>query len=116
MSDEFDDLREQARLAVHLEDKKSAAKKSNPSTKEQDSLIEPFRAEMIEILMLSGSASSVTAEGSGKYFNIKKIDASSNTVTVDGNASTIDGSTTQTISSRYDNPVVQCDGSNWYIL
>jgi len=57
------------------------------------------------------AASGVT----GIVYNIKSISAGS--VTVDGNASeTIDGATTQVISTQYDSIMVQCDGSNWHII
>jgi len=53
----------------------------------------------------------------GKTFSVKKIDASGNNVVVDGNGSqTIDGSTTQTISTQYDEKRIVSDGSNWFII
>jgi hypothetical protein len=52
-----------------------------------------------------------------RIYNIKKIDASVNTVTIDGNASeTIDGATTRVISTQYAVVTIQCDGSAWYII
>jgi hypothetical protein len=48
---------------------------------------------------------------------IKKIDASVNAVTIDGNASeTIDGATTKALSSQYASYEIACDGSAWYIV
>lgn len=54
----------------------------------------------------------------GRVYHIKKIAGSDmKVITVDGNSSeTIDGQTTQTISSLYDSLMIVCDGSNWYIL
>ena len=53
----------------------------------------------------------------GKTFSIKKIDASGNNVVIDGNGSqTIDGSTTQTISSQYGERRIVSDGTNWFIF
>lgn len=53
----------------------------------------------------------------GRIINIKKIDASINTITVDGNASeTIDGATTIVILSQWSNVTMQCDGTAWFIL
>jgi len=53
----------------------------------------------------------------GRVYNIKKTDSSTNNVTVDGNASeTIDGSTTQVLYSQWDSITIQCDGSNWHII
>lgn len=59
-----------------------------------------------------------TAVGNtGKAFLIKKIDATVNAVTVDGNASeTIDGATTQVINGRYGSLNIVSDGSNWIIV
>ncbi len=57
------------------------------------------------------------ASTSGRIYSIKKIDASGNAVTVDGNGSeTIDGATTATISSQYDDIRIVSDGSNWHII
>lgn len=53
----------------------------------------------------------------GRIYNIKKIDASANTVTIDGNASeTIDGALTVIISVRYQNVQIQSNGTGWDIL
>lgn len=57
------------------------------------------------------------ASNNGRVLNIKKIDASGNTVTIDGNASeTIDGATTQVITTQWTSYQIQSDGSAWYIL
>jgi len=58
------------------------------------------------------------ATGSGRILNIKKIDASAYTVTVDGNgAETIDGAATYVISAQWVNITIQ-DGASgaWYII
>ena len=53
----------------------------------------------------------------GKRYEVKKIDSSSNTVTLDGNASeTIDGATTQVITFQYDSPLIESDGTEWWII
>jgi hypothetical protein len=55
--------------------------------------------------------------GVGVPLNIKKTDATANTVTIDADGSeTIDGSGTLVISAQWDNVVLQSDGQNWYIL
>jgi len=69
----------------------------------------------------SGGAFSVflplAADQTGKIFHIKKIDASGNAVTVDGNGSeTIDDATTQAIVSQYDSMMVVSNSSAWFIL
>jgi hypothetical protein len=57
------------------------------------------------------------ADVSKIIYEIKKIDSSANTVTIDGDGSeTIDDSTTKVISSQYDAITVQSDGSEWWIL
>lgn len=58
-----------------------------------------------------------TAVGnSGKEFFIKKIDATGNSVTVDGDGSeTIDGSATQVITSQWTTLTIISDGANWLI-
>lgn len=59
-----------------------------------------------------------TAVGiTGRIYVIKKIDATGNVVTVDGNASeTIDGSTTQSLDAQWESMMIQSNGANWYIL
>lgn len=53
----------------------------------------------------------------GAIFRIKKIDSSSNYVTIDGDGSeTIDGATTLVITTQYNSVTIQSDGSNWNIL
>lgn len=53
----------------------------------------------------------------GKIYVIKKTDSSGNTVTIDGDGSeTIDGATTKVISTQYVSFMIQCDGSNWWVI
>ena len=57
------------------------------------------------------------ASNSGVIYNIKKIDSSTNAVTIDGNASeTIDGLLTYTLSTQNEEITIQSDGSNWRII
>ena len=54
---------------------------------------------------------------SGRIYRIKKTDSGGNAVTVDGNASeTIDGATTNVLSSQYDVVEIQADGVNWHVI
>ena len=54
---------------------------------------------------------------SGKQVLVKKTVATVNTITIDGNASeTIDGATTTTVNTQYEQVTLVCDGSNWHIL
>jgi hypothetical protein len=53
----------------------------------------------------------------GWKFNIKKVDATANAVTIDGNgAETIDGAATKSTTTQYAGWTVECDGSAWYLL
>lgn len=52
-----------------------------------------------------------------RIYTIKKTDASGNTVTIDANgAETIDGATTQVLTTQYQSYTIQCDGSTWWII
>lgn len=59
-----------------------------------------------------------TAVGvAGKVYTVKKIDSSTNAVTVATTSSqTIDGLTTYSLTNQYGGVNVQSDGSNWYII
>lgn len=53
----------------------------------------------------------------GKIFYVKKVDATANTVTIDGySTQTIDGATTNVINTQYDSVTIVSDGSNWHII
>jgi hypothetical protein len=58
------------------------------------------------------------ASGSaGVLFKIKKIDATSLPVTIDGSGTeTIDNGTTAVITTPYVALTVQCDGTKWWII
>lgn len=57
------------------------------------------------------------AQSPSRFFNIKKIDATNNTVSITpAGAETIDGDTSKTIGLQWVNVVVHSDGTNWYIL
>lgn len=59
------------------------------------------------------AASTVT----GRIYNVKKIDNSINTVTVDPNSTeTIDGASTNVIATQWTNIQFQSNGTNWFIL
>ena len=69
----------------------------------------------------SGGAFTVTlpaaAANETKRYFIKKIDSTSNAVTIDANGSeTIDGQTTQVITIQYNSPQIVSDGAQWWIL
>jgi len=57
------------------------------------------------------------ATNTGRAYTIKKIDASANTVTINGSgAETIDGITPQVISFQWTSITIVCDGTGWYII
>lgn len=59
-----------------------------------------------------------TAVGiSGMLYNIKKIDATGNAITIaTASSQTIDGTITKSLNMRYESITVQSNGTNWYIL
>jgi hypothetical protein len=57
------------------------------------------------------------ASHTNRIYNIKKIDSSANTVTVDGNSSeTIDDATTAVLTTQHESITIQSDGSEWWII
>jgi len=57
------------------------------------------------------------ASAQGKTFDIKKIDATGNSVTIQANGiETIDGSNTITLTTQYQSRSVFSDGVNWWII
>lgn len=57
------------------------------------------------------------AEAEGKRLTVKKIDSTSNALTVDGDGSeTIDGSTTAVITCQYDSICLMSTGTSWFIV
>lgn len=54
---------------------------------------------------------------SGRSITVKKTDSSTNSVTIDGNASeTIDGDLTKVISSQYFSYTMVCNGTSWFLV
>ena len=51
----------------------------------------------------------------GQYFTVKKMDASSNAVTVDGKGPKIDGAPTQLLIGQFDGMTVVWTGIEWVI-
>lgn len=76
-----------------------------------------------EVLLVDGSGASLTIRlfdataSSGDKILIKKIDSSTNSITIDGSSSqTIDGDTTTTLNTQYESLNLLSDGSNWHVL
>lgn len=84
----------------------------------------PYSASANEVVLMDATAGAKTVNlpaaataGSGGILYVKKVDTSTNTVTVDGNAAeTIDGSLTYVITTPYDSIQLVSDGSNWSII
>ena len=52
-----------------------------------------------------------------RIFVIIKIDISANTVTIDANSSeTINGAPNQVLSSQWEKVMIQCNGTEWFIV
>jgi hypothetical protein len=52
-----------------------------------------------------------------RRITFKKIDASANTVTLDGDGSeTIDGAATEVLTAQWESRTLHCDGSAYYII
>jgi hypothetical protein len=57
------------------------------------------------------------ASHTGRIYRVKKVDASANAVTIDGNSSeTIDGSATVSSTTQYASWTIQSNGTNWDII
>jgi len=57
------------------------------------------------------------ASSSGVLYRVKKLNASANNVTLDGNGTeTIDDSLTKDITAQYESLDVFCDGTEWWVL
>lgn len=55
--------------------------------------------------------------GEGNFLNIKKIDASANTITITPDGSeTIDDASTKVLNTQYEFTTIQSDGVNWQII
>ena len=88
---------------------------SNPAT--------PYTAQNNDVILWDCTAGSKTvnlpASASSNHFriDIKKTDASGNTIVIDGNASElIEGSLTVELLNEGDAVTLVCDGAGWYIL
>lgn len=69
----------------------------------------------------SGAARTITlpdaAGNTGRVYHVKKTDASSNAVIIDGDgADTIDGAATHSITTQYESRTVVSDGANWHVI
>lgn len=61
------------------------------------------------------SLPSAASAGSGFFVTVKRIDATTNAVTIDANgAETIDGALTLILSTQYEAAKLRCNGTAWY--
>jgi hypothetical protein len=58
----------------------------------------------------------VTAGNVGRALYVKKVDSSANTVTVSGNGSNIDGTSTKIITTQYDTLTMVSTATSWNII
>lgn len=59
----------------------------------------------------------LAADAIYRRYYVKKIDATANTVTVDGNgAETIDDAANYVLTVQYQSVTVHCDGTEWWVL
>ena len=79
--------------------------------------------ESNEVVLCDCSSQNITINlpassgNTGLVYTIKKIDSSTNIVTIDGNsAETIDGDTTKIINTQYDSITLVCSGTEWSII
>lgn len=79
-------------------------------------------AEGIDLYLCDATSGAITvtlpaSPTDGTVLRAKKIDASGNAVTIDGDAGdTIDGATTKALSSQYDTATIAFDGTEWWIV
>jgi len=66
----------------------------------------------------SGGAITVTLPSpqANAIVNVKKIDSSTNPITIDGNGANIDGEASIQITTQYESYTLVSDGSNWWII
>lgn len=76
-----------------------------------------------DIVLVNASSGNITislpssSTASGKFYIIKKIDSSSNIVTIDPYSSeTIDGKSTYDLTVQYQFVNIYCDGTQWFIV
>ena len=83
-----------------------------------------YTATIVDCTILgNASAGNITitlptaASVAGRFYVVKKVDSSANTVTVaTTSAQTIDGQSTKVLSIQYDGLQVQSDNANWVII
>jgi len=79
-----------------------------------------YIANYDDIVLVDASGGAVTVTlpppKANAVVNVKKIDSSSNAVTIDGNGANIDGQSSIQITTQYESYTFISDGSNWWII
>lgn len=76
-----------------------------------------FTITLPPVASVYSSAASTNGNTTAGILVIKKIDATGNIVTIDGNGSeTIDGSLTQSLDAQWEAMIIQAGATGWYIL
>ena len=79
-----------------------------------------YTANYNDIVLVDASGGVVTVTlpppKANAVINVKKIDSSSNAVTIDGGGANIDGQTSIQITTQYESYTLVSDGSNWWII
>lgn len=77
----------------------------------------------VDVVLADATGGAITvnlppaANATNRVLRVKKIDASGNAVTVDGDgAETIDGAATQALAAQYDALTIFSDGTSWHIF
>lgn len=81
----------------------------------------PLLTDFLLLVDASGGAVTVNlpeaAGSAGRPLVVKKIDAGTDAVTLDGDgAETIDGAATLVLAAQWDSVAIICDGTAWYIV
>lgn len=70
-----------------------------------------------DVVISLPAAASAFANGYGRVYNIKKIDASAHTVTVDADGNeTLDGEENLVLTDQHQSITIQSNGSAWSVL
>jgi hypothetical protein len=97
--------------------------RSGPHTLKTVAKTSAYTAATESVILVDATSGAVVitlpaaAGVTNRIYQVKKVDSSVNAVTVDGNdAETIDGATTQVLSTQYEAVMIVCDGAGWHIL
>lgn len=79
-----------------------------------------YTAKRGDVVLVDASGGAITitlpAPQANSIVNVKKVDSSANTVTIDGGGANIDGQSSISISAQYESYTLICDGTNWWII